>query len=445
MLYSINPYDHTTIALYEEDSSTDVKNKIDLAYRTRFDRTAIWPMMHRLAHQLKEDRESLAKLMTEEMGKPITQSRAEIDKCVWMCEYYADHSEAILADKIIPTEGSVSFVRRAPFGVWLAIMPWNFPFWQVLRCAVPAICAGNRVLLKHASNVTGCALAIENTFKKAGFDKGIFQVLKVKSTYIGEVLTHRNIAGLSLTGSDAAGRQAAAKAATHLKPQILELGGSNAFIVCKDADLDKAVDQAIIGRFQNSGQSCIAAKRILVATEVYDEFIERFIGQVKKIVYGNPMSEYTFVGPLAQVEGVERLHRQVLDSVEQGAIIAIGGKRVETMYEPTVLINVSPGMTCMQQELFGPVVSVMRVNSMSEAISVSNGTGFGLGVSIFTEDVETALSYVDEFDEGAVFINSIVKSDPRLPFGGIKNSGYGRELSAEGLLAFTQAKTVYGA
>lgn len=443
MLYSINPYDHTTIALHEEDSATDVKNKIDLAYRTRFDRAAIWPMMIKLANQLREEREDLAKLMTEEMGKPITQSRAEIEKCIWLCEYYADHSEAVLADKIIPTEGTTSFVRRAPFGVWLAIMPWNFPFWQVLRCAVPAICAGNRVLLKHASNVTGCALAIEAVFKKAGFQEGIFQVLKVKSRYIGEVLTHRNIAGLSLTGSDAAGRQAASKAATHLKPQILELGGSNAFIVCKDADIDKAVDQAIIGRFQNSGQSCIAAKRILVATEIYDDFIERFVGQVKKIVYGNPMSEYTFVGPLAQSEGVERLHRQVLDSVEQGAIIAIGGKRIESMYEPTVLVNVSPGMTCMQQELFGPVVSVMRVNSMSEAISVSNGTGFGLGVSIFTEDIDAALKYVDEFDEGAVFINSIVKSDPRLPFGGIKNSGYGRELSAEGLLAFTQAKTIY--
>jgi succinate-semialdehyde dehydrogenase/glutarate-semialdehyde dehydrogenase len=360
-----------------------------------------------------------------------------------LCDYYAAHSSQFLEDEVIESDATMSFVRKAPYGVWLAIMPWNFPFWQVFRCAIPAIAAGNRVILKHASNVTGCAVAIEEMFAKAGFQTPVFQVIKMRSSLLSAVISNPMIAGLSLTGSEAAGRSATSIAAANLKPQILELGGSNAFIVMEDADIEHAASQAVIGRFQNSGQSCIAAKRILVHESVYAQFLALFKEKVQKLVSGNPISEYVYIGPLAKEEMATEIHRQVNDSVKMGAVVECGGKMKEAFYEPTILTNVNIDMPCMQEEVFGPVVPVVSYSTLEEAIKISNSTNFGLGVSLFTQNIESAKGLVDRFNEGAVFINSFVKSDPRLPFGGVKNSGYGRELSKEGLLAFTQSKTVY--
>jgi succinate-semialdehyde dehydrogenase/glutarate-semialdehyde dehydrogenase len=443
MLFSINPYSHTTIALYEEDSFASIKDKVTAAYNFEFERKEITPLLLELALLLRNDCESLAHLITDEMGKPIVQSRAEIEKCAVLCEYYAANASSFLEDEIIESDAKLSFVRKAPFGVWLAIMPWNFPFWQVFRCAVPAIAAGNRIILKHASNVTGCAVAIEELFVKAGFQIPVLQIIKVRSSLLTEVISNPMIAGLSLTGSEAAGRSATSIAAANLKPQILELGGSNAFIVMEDADIEFAAGQAVIGRFQNSGQSCIAAKRILVHESVYAQFLSVFKEKVQKLVSGNPLSEYVYLGPLAKEEMAIEIHRQVNESVKRGAIMECGGKMKEAFYEPTILTNVTLDMPCMQEEVFGPVVPVVSYSTLDEAIKISNSTSFGLGVSLFTQDIERAKGLIDRFNEGAVFINSFVKSDPRLPFGGVKNSGYGRELSKEGLLAFTQSKTVY--
>jgi len=443
MLFSINPYSHTTIALYEEDSFASIKDKVTSAYNFEFERKEITPLLLELARLLRNDSESLAHLITDEMGKPIVQSRAEIEKCAVLCEYYAAHSAKFLEDEIIESDATLSFVRKAPYGVWLAIMPWNFPFWQVFRCAVPAIAAGNRVILKHASNVTGCAVAIEELFVKAGFQTPVFQIIKMRSSLLSAVIANPMIAGLSLTGSEAAGRSATSIAAANLKPQILELGGSNAFIVMEDADIEHAASQAVLGRFQNSGQSCIAAKRILVHESVYENFLSIFKAKVNKLVSGNPISEYVYIGPLAKEEMTKDLHRQVNESVKMGAVVECGGTMKEAFYEPTILTNVTTDMPCMQEEVFGPVVPVVSYSTLEEAIAVSNSTNFGLGVSLFTQDIERAKGLIDRFNEGAVFINSFVKSDPRLPFGGVKNSGYGRELSKEGLLAFTQSKTVW--
>lgn len=443
MLFSINPYSHTTIALYEEDSFASIKDKVSAAYHFEFERKEVTPLFSKLALLLRNDIENLARIITDEMGKPIIQSQAEIEKCAVLCEYYAAHSSEFLEDEIIESDATLSFVRKAPYGVWLAIMPWNFPFWQVFRCAIPAIAAGNRVILKHASNVTGCAVAIEELFAKAGFQTPVFQVIKMRSSLLSAVISNPMIAGLSLTGSEAAGRSATSIAAANLKPQILELGGSNAFIVMEDADIEHAASQAVIGRFQNSGQSCIAAKRILVHESVYAQFLTLFKEKVQKLVSGNPISEYVYIGPLAKEEMATEIHRQVKESVKMGAVVECGGTMKEAFYEPTILTNVTTDMPCMKEEVFGPVVPVVSYSTIEEAIKISNSTNFGLGVSLFTQNIESAKGLVDRFNEGAVFINSFVKSDPRLPFGGVKNSGYGRELSKEGLLAFTQSKTVY--
>ena len=443
MLFSINPYSHTTIALYEEDSFGSIKDKVNVAYNFDFERKETIPLFLKLAQYLRKDVESLARIITDEMGKPIIQSRAEIEKCAVLCEYYAAHATEFLKDEIIESDASLSFVRKAPYGVWLAIMPWNFPFWQVFRCAIPAIAAGNRVILKHASNVTGCAMAIEELFLKVGFEAPVLQVIKMRSSLLSAVISNPMIAGLSLTGSEAAGRSATSIAAANLKPQILELGGSNAFIVMEDADIEQAANQAVIGRFQNSGQSCIAAKRILVHERVYAQFLSLFKEKVQKLVSGNPISEYVYIGPLAKEEMTKELHRQVSESVQMGAEMECGGTMKEAFYEPTILTNVTIDMPCMQEEVFGPVVPVVSYSTLEEAIAISNSTNFGLGVSLFTQDIERAKGLIDRFNEGAVFINSFVKSDSRLPFGGVKNSGYGRELSKEGLLAFTQSKTVW--
>lgn len=443
MLLSRNPYSGEVLSSMEEDADLVINEKIEAAHSNRCIRNEQPLQFIRLAELLRKKKDILGQLITAEMGKPIQQSIAEVEKCAWCCEFYAEHAEIWLEDKQIETEAAKSFVRYEAFGVWLAIMPWNFPFWQVFRCAVPAILAGNNVLLKHASNVQMCADAIAELFIEAGFEHFQFQVLHIASPKVESIIERIEIKGISLTGSVHAGKMAAAIAAKNLKPQVLELGGSNAFIITEDADIKKACTHLILGRFQNNGQSCIAAKRLIVHVKVFNEVKSVLAHEINDLSVGNPASKEVGIGPLADEKFAIELERQVNKSVDEGAIIVCGGKRNNAFFEPTLLTHVTAEMTCMKEELFGPVIPMIAYNNFEDAIKISNNTDFGLGVSIFSEKIEKVLPHIEKFEEGAVFINSIVKSDPRLPFGGVKQSGYGRELSKEGLLSFCNIKTVF--
>ncbi|UFH36308.1 NAD-dependent succinate-semialdehyde dehydrogenase [Flavobacterium acetivorans] len=399
-------------------------------------------LLKRLKTVLEERRMHYAALMTQEMGKPITQSLAEIDKCGWLCEYYAEQAETFLQTQYISTEANESFVTYEPLGVLLGVMPWNFPFWQVFRFAVPAIMAGNTVLVKHASNVPKSAVGIESLFLESGFPLGIYQNLPISSDKVGELIAHPIIKAVSLTGSEQAGSSVAMQAGKYLKKSLLELGGSNAFIVCEDADLEKAVAIAVNARMQNAGQSCIAAKRFLVHETIFDIFVEKYKWAVSQLKTGDPMDPETQIGSLARVDLAEDLEKQVKQSVVMGAEVVLGGKRKEAFFEPTILTNVTPDMPVFKEETFGPVAALVSFKTLDEAIALSNQSDFGLGVSVFTTDIEQIKLHLHEFNEGAVFINDMVKSDPRLPFGGVKKSGYGRELAREGILEFVNCKTV---
>jgi len=391
---------------------------------------------------LAQHRMRYATLMTQEMGKPIAQSLAEVDKCGVLCEYYAANAEAFLQPKYTATEAQESFVTYEPMGVLLGVMPWNFPFWQVFRFAIPSIMAGNTVVVKHASNVKESAEAIESLFLESGFETGVYQNLHIASDKVNAVIANPIIKAVSLTGSEAAGSAVATQAGKYLKKTVLELGGSNAFIVCDDADIHKTIAIAVNARMQNTGQSCIAAKRFLIQENVYDLFLEKFKAAVSRLKTGDVMDPETQIGSLARVDLAEALEKQVNQSVEMGAKIALGGKRCEAFYEPTILTNVSPEMPVFKEETFGPMAAIVTFSTLDEAIALSNQSEFGLGVSVFTTDIPLIKNRIHEFNEGAVFINDLVKSDPRLPFGGIKKSGYGRELSQEGILEFVNVKTV---
>ncbi|WP_413999797.1 NAD-dependent succinate-semialdehyde dehydrogenase [Flavobacterium sp. W1B] len=399
-------------------------------------------LLKRLKTVLDERRMHYAVLMTQEMGKPITQSLAEIDKCGWLCEYYAEHGESFLQNQYTQTEAQLSFVTYEPLGVLLGVMPWNFPFWQVFRFAVPAIMAGNTVLVKHASNVPKSAVGIESLFLESGFPLGVYQNLPISSDKVAEFIAHPFVKAVSLTGSEHAGSSVAMQAGKYLKKTLLELGGSNAFIVCEDADLEKAVAVAVNARMQNSGQSCIAAKRFLVHETIFDTFVDKYKLAVSQLRSGDPMDPETQIGSLARVDLAEDLEKQLQESVAMGAQIVLGGRRKEAFFEPTILTNVTPEMPVFKEETFGPVAALVSFKTLDEAISLSNQSDFGLGVSIFTANISQIKTRIHEFNEGAVFINDLVKSDPRLPFGGIKKSGYGRELSKEGILEFVNCKTV---
>jgi succinate-semialdehyde dehydrogenase/glutarate-semialdehyde dehydrogenase len=394
-----------------------------------------------LADVLELKKNALAVQMAVEMGKPVGQGRAEVEKSAWCCRWYSDELNMLLAPRIIQTEAKYSAVHYESRGVWLAIMPWNYPVWQVMRCFVPCIAAGNSLVLKHASNVTGCALLLEELVREALGDDAL-RVLKLSADRMADVISDPVISGVSFTGSESAGRRVAAMAAAHIRPAILELGGSNAFIVMPDADLEKAAKDAVTARFQNSGQSCIAAKRILLASEIADSFMELFRREVRSLTVGDPMLESTQLGPLARASFCEDLNDQVQRSIAGGAECDTGGEFTGAFFTPTILTGATCRMPCMQEELFGPVASVGVFTSWKEAVNWSNSTRFGLGVSVYTADTEKATSQLPSFREGAVFINSIVKSDPRLPFGGVGHSGFGRELSAEGLYSVMNAKTV---
>lgn len=397
------------------------------------------------AQTLRAQRERLAGLITLEMGKPITQSASEIEKCAWACDYFADNAASMLALEEIPTEATRSYARFDPLGPVLAVMPWNFPFWQVFRFAAPALMAGNVGLLKHASNVPQCALAIEAVFRASGVPAGVFQTLLVGSSAVERIIADRRVAAVTLTGSEPAGSQVAAIAGRYLKKTVLELGGSDPFIVLADADIERCCVVAAQARTVNSGQSCIAAKRFIVERPIAKPFILGFVDAMRALRVGDPCDPATEVGPLAREDLLQELHKQVRASVRKGARALCGGHRLKTagsFYAPTVLADLRPGMPAYDDELFGPVASVLIARDADDAVRLANDTPFGLGASIWTADLPRAQELAGRIEAGDVHINDFVKSDPRLPFGGVKKSGYGRELGNYGIKEFTNIKSV---
>jgi succinate-semialdehyde dehydrogenase/glutarate-semialdehyde dehydrogenase len=385
--------------------------------------------------------------MAVEMGKPLAGGKAEIEKCAWCCDYYAQSAEAFLRSEPIETDARKSYVAHRPLGVVLAVMPWNFPFWQVFRFAAPALMAGNAGVLKHASNVPGCALAIEELFRDAGFPEGLFRTLLIESKQIEKLLDHEEIVAATLTGSVKAGRSVASLSGARVKKTVLELGGSDAYLILEDAALDQSAEACAASRLINSGQSCIAAKRFIAVDAVHDAFVERFVREMQKRKLGDPLAEGTDVGPQARADLRDELHQQVEKSLARGARCVLGGKVPPgpgAFYPPTVLVDVKPGMPAYDEELFGPVASVIRARDEADAIRIANDTEFGLGAAVFTQDVERGQRIAErEIEAGSCFVNAFVKSDPRLPFGGIRHSGYGRELSHHGIREFVNIKTVY--
>lgn len=445
---SINPYNGKEIAVHTK-TSDDELNQILNKSKTAFESWRNVPISDRcklllnVADLLKNNVEKYAETMTLEMGKPISEAKGEIKKCAWVCEYYAENAEVFLADELIETDASESFISYEPLGTILAIMPWNFPFWQVFRFAAPTVTAGNTGLLKHASNVYGCATHIENIFKEAGYPDGVFQKLIIDHDQTETVIKHDSVKAVTLTGSVGAGKIVGSLAGKNLKKSVLELGGSNAFVVMEDADMDQAIDTGVNARMMNSGQSCIAAKRFILIGDAYDKFLPGYLEKVKAIKKGDPMDEDTEIGPLARKDLADELHRQMKASVDQGAKLEMGGVQDNAFYEPTVLTNVKPGMPAFDEETFGPLAAIIRAKDNDEAFELASMTEFGLGITVFTGDKERARRYINKAPDGAFFINDLVKSDPRLPFGGTKNSGYGRELSREGMREFVNKKTVY--
>ncbi len=452
MLTSINPANNKLIKSYDEMTSAGSEKIIslaDLAFNswreTSFERRS--ELMKNAAKVLRENSEEYSVLMTIEMGKPIVQSRTEVEKCAWVCDYYADNAEKILADEIIKTEATKSFVSYQPLGVILAVMPWNFPFWQVFRFAAPNLMAGNAGLLKHASNVSGCALAIEDIFRKAGFPENLFRTLLVKSKNVKEIISHTKVQAVTLTGSVSAGKSVAALAGSLIKKTVLELGGSDPYVVLEDADLRQAAMSCVTSRLINAGQSCIAAKRFIIVESVYDDFEKLYLEIMSKKRMGDPLDENNDLGPQASLQLRDELHDQVLRSIKQGAELILGGIVPEidgAYYPPTILSNVKPGMPAFDEELFGPVAALIKAADENDAIDLANKSIFGLGASVFTKDIKRGEQIAKEkLNAGCCFVNDFVKSDPRLPFGGIKESGYGRELSPFGIKEFMNIKTVY--
>jgi len=448
---SVNPATGETFKSFEPFSESQVDEKLQratdtfAAYRlTSFADRAGWLM--RAAEILETEKNEFARLMTTEMGKPITGAVGEVEKCALVCRYYAETAAQHLADQIVETNASKSFVSFQPLGPVLAVMPWNFPFWQVFRFAAPALMAGNVCLLKHSSNVPQCALAIEDIFLRAGFPAGAFQTLLIGSEAVQRVLEDARVVAATLTGSEPAGRSVASIAGKQIKKTVLELGGSDPFIVMPSADLAEALSTGVKARTVNNGQSCIAAKRFIVVAEIYDEFERQFVDAMKALKVGDPLKESTEIGPLATEQILKDVDEQVKTSVAAGAVILTGGRKIDrpgNFFEPTVMVNIPAGSPASCEEIFGPVALLFRVNSIDEAIQLANNTTFGLGAAAWTGDDQERDRFIAELDAGCVFINGMVASDPRLPFGGIKASGYGRELGEFGIREFVNIKTIW--
>jgi succinate-semialdehyde dehydrogenase/glutarate-semialdehyde dehydrogenase len=403
--------------------------------------------MQKAAAILNLKKQNLAHLITKEMGKPLHQAQAEIEKCIWVCNYFAENAEDFLKSEYIQTDAAKSYIAYKPLGVILAIMPWNFPFWQAFRAAVPALMAGNAMVLKHASNVPGCALAIEKIFQDSDFPEGLFQTLLIKSPTALSLIESPYIQGVTLTGSLTAGKSVGAKAGEYIKKCVLELGGSDPYIILEDAHIEEAALTCVNSRLINAGQSCISAKRFIIIESQYEKFEKLFLEHMKRAIMGNPLDEKTTVGPLARSDLRETLHNQVLKSIALGAKCLLGGAIPEgpgLFYPPTVLTNVSKGMPAFEEELFGPVAALILAKSNEEALHIANMTSFGLGAALFTQDTERGEHLaLNDLNAGSCFVNATVKSDPRLPFGGIKESGFGRELSHLGIKEFVNCKTMY--
>jgi len=448
---SIHPADGRLLADYPDHDAAACAERLDAAgaawraWRDRSfaERAAVVSAAARL---LRERASEYGRLATLEMGKPIAQAEAEVEKCAWVCEWYAEHAEALLADAPAATDATRSYVRCAPLGVLLAVMPWNFPFWQVFRAAAPALMAGNAVALKHASNVPGVALAIEALWRDAGAPPGVFTTLLAPPALVGALVDHEAVAAVTLTGGEPAGVSVGARAGAALKKVVLELGGSDPFVVLADADVAAVAKRAALARVQNNGQSCIAAKRFIVEAPVAEAFTDRLVAEMRALVVGDPLDRATQVGPLARADLVDDLHAQVGRSVAAGARVLCGGERPEGpgfFYPPTVLAGVEPGMAAFDEETFGPLAPVTVARDAGHAAELANRSRYGLGASVWSRDAARGEALARQIEAGAVFVNGMVKSDPRLPFGGIKRSGHGRELAAAGIREFVNQQTVW--
>ena len=447
---TVNPATGETLKTFEPLTKKEIEAKLTQAAasfkqyrRTKMVQRSEW--LKQAAEILDRDRVKLGNIITTEMGKPIKSAIAEVKKCAWVCRFYAEQAAHFLADVVASTDATRSFVRYQPLGAILAVMPWNFPFWQVFRFAAPTLMAGNVGILKHASNVPQCALAIEAIFAEAGFPEGVFQTFLVGSEAIEAIIADRRVKAATLTGSEPAGASLAAAAGKQIKKTVLELGGSDPFIVLASADLEAAVDTAVTARMQNNGQSCIAAKRFIIDEAIADRFEQRLLAKYKELKVGDPTQD-TDIGPLATPSILTDLDQQVQKTVSMGAKALIGGKPLDRpghFYPPTILSQIPPGTPADDEEFFGPVALLFRVANLDEAIELANSTPFGLGASAWTNNAQERDRLIDELEAGAVFINELVKSDPRLPFGGIKRSGYGRELGIDGIHEFVNIKTVW--
>lgn len=445
---SINPFDNAEIRSWSLEPHSAIQEKTETAYRAfqkwnGLELSARLRWIASLRDLLSLEKEKISRGITIEMGKPISQSKAEIEKCAWLCDYYVENAEHQLRDDFIETSAARSWVRYEPLGVILGIMPWNFPFWQVFRFAIPAIAAGNTCLLKHAPNVQQCAHDLEDLFTKAGFPKGVFTNLTISIEQTEQVLRHPFVKGVSLTGSTKAGAAVASIAGSEIKKSLLELGGSNAFIVMEDADLELAIERGFLGRFLNTGQSCIAAKRFIVHESLEREFTAGLVNNIVEHKMGNPMDEDTFFGPLARLDLAGALMEQVEDSIRQGAVLRHGLNQKDCFVSPGILTNVKPGMRVFDEETFGPVASISTFETSEEAMDLANNSQYGLGTSLCTSNFEKHRWMLPELRGGSVFINDFVASDPRLPFGGTDKSGYGRELAENGLREFVNVKTYF--
>jgi succinate-semialdehyde dehydrogenase/glutarate-semialdehyde dehydrogenase len=451
-LLSINPATDTLIASYAVMPDAEVEHRIRQAHEAfrQWRELSIpgrAPYLMRAADILDQKRNEYARLISLEMGKVLSESEAEVAKCAWVCRHYAEQAAAFLAPERVATDAVLSYVDFQPLGVVLAVMPWNFPFWQVFRFAAPALMAGNAGLLKHASNATGCARAIESIFAEAGLPEGLFAHLAIPGSQVASVIANPLVKAVTLTGSEGAGSAVAMQAGKHIKKTVLELGGSDAYLILEDADLDMAAEVCAFSRLLNAGQSCIGAKRFILVDAIYDEFLERFRARMAEALMGDPFDRTADIGPLARTDLRSELHQQVQKSLDLGAQCILGGQLPQppgAFYPPTILTDVTKGMPAYEEELFGPVAAVIRAKDERQAIQIANDSVFGLGAAVFTQDVargETIAAH--ELEAGSCFVNAFVRSDPRLPFGGIKTSGYGRELSRYGMLEFVNMKTIY--